>query len=253
MTFPGCQSICSEGEPQVNPQVVGQSGGNSRGNVSVFSQLSGEDQGTIINGVFSELKAAFPGQFLKYCKQIPGWENHERARLVQDDDFRRLTARQIKIGLTTACKGEFLPSLGRLIQCCQPDLNELGLTDSESAWQEACNHSHEVTQHQWSHAAVYLAGRRVGWHAIRTASGDIQVQRHKKRFLECYQQLVDDTVRGVNLQGEAIAALTDMRRQSEEEKARRYSEFLIQQELDKQGLPERMSGADALKRMKAGL
>lgn len=221
--------------------------------VQVFSQLSTEDQGRIINGVFSELKNSFPGQFLKYVKEIPGWEDHERKRLYSDDDFRRLTAKQIKTGLTTACKGEFLPTIGRLISCCQPDLNELGLPDPEQAWQEACNHSHEVLQHPWSHEAVCLAGRRVGWHAIRSASGDIQVQRLKKIFTDAYQLLVDDTIRGADLRGEAIAALTDMRRQSEEEKAIRYAHFLMGKELDKQGIPRRMSGAEALKRMKSGL
>ncbi|ELU16560.1 hypothetical protein CAPTEDRAFT_203755 [Capitella teleta] len=221
--------------------------------VQVFSELSTEDQGRIINGVFLELKNSFPGQFLKYEKQIAGWEDHERKRLYSDDDFRRLTARQIKNGLTTACKGEWLPSIGRLIQCCQPDLNELGLPGMEEAWQEACNHSHEVIQHRWSHEAVYLAGRRVGWHGIRSASGDIQVQRLKKIFTDAYQHLVDDTIRGADLRGEAIAALTDMRRQSEEEKATRYGQFLVQQEMDKQGIPQRMSGAEALKRMRAGL
>lgn len=221
--------------------------------VQVFSALSAEDQGRIINGVFLELKNSFPGQFLKYEKQIAGWEDHERKRLFNDEDFRRLTARQIKTGLTTACKGEYLPTIGRLIQCCQPDLNELGLPDSEQAWQEACNHSHEVLQHRWSHEAVYLAGRRVGWHAIRSAGGDIQVQRLRKIFSDAYQQLVDDTIRGADLRGEAIAALTDMRRQSEEEKATRYAHFLMGKELEKQGIPRRMSGAEALKRMKAGL
>ena len=220
--------------------------------VQVFSQLSREDQARIINGVFFELKSSFPGQFLKYVKEIPGWEDHERKRLFNDEDFRRLTAKQIKTGLTRACKGEWLPSIGRLIECCQPDLSDLGLADAEQAWQEACNHSHEVLQHPWSHEAVYLAGRRVGWHAIRSAGGDIQVQRLKKIFSDAYQQLVDDTIRGADLRGEAIAALTDMRRQSEEEKARRYAHFLMGKELDRQGIPRRMSGAEALKRMKAG-
>ena len=219
--------------------------------VSVFSELTREDQARIINGVFVELKNSFPGQFLKYADKIPGWEDYERKRLFNDDDFRRLTARQIKNGLNRACKGEFLPSLGRLIQCCQPDLKELGLPDTEQAWQEACNHSHEVIQHQWSHDAVYLAGRRVGWHAIRSAGGDVQVSRLKKTFINVYQQLVEDTIRGADLRGEAIAALQDMRRQSEEEKAKRYAHFLMGQELDKQGIPRRMSGAEALKRMKA--
>ncbi len=239
---------------------AGQAGGSvtdinqarKAGEVHVFSELATEDQARIINGVFSELRNAFPGQFLKYCDRISGWEDSERKRLFNDEDFRRLTARQIKNGLTRACKGEFLPSVGRLIQCCQPDLNELGLPDAERAWQEACNHSHEVIQHRWSHEAVYLAGRRVGWHAIRSASGDHQVQRLKKIFSDAYQQLVDDTIRGADLRGEAIAALTDMRRQSEEEKAIRYGHFLMGQELDKQGIPRRMSGAEALRRMKAG-
>lgn len=221
--------------------------------VSVFSELCKEDQARIVNGVFSELKNSFPGQFLKYADKIPGWEDHERKRLFNDEDFRRLTARQIKNGLTRACKGEFLPSMGRLIQCCQPDLNELGLPDAQQAWQEACNHSHEVIQHRWSHEAVYLAGRRVGWHAIRSSGGDVQVSRLRKIFTDAYQQLVDDTIRGADLRGEAIAALTDMRRQSEEEKAIRYAHFVMGQELDRQGLPQRMSAAEALRRMKAGL
>lgn len=143
--------------------------------------------------------------------------------------------------------------MGRLIQCCQPDLKELGLPDTDLAWKEACNHSHEIEQHAWSHDAVLLAGRRVGWYAIRTASGEMEVMRVRKIFEQAYGRLTDDIVRGADLHGEAVAALVDMRRQSEEEKARRYGEFLMHQALDKQGIPRRMNGAEALRRMKAGL
>lgn len=247
------RSMTSNGWTDQPAGVVNMADARKAGTANVFSELSREEQGTLVNLIFTELRAAYPGQYLKYAREIAGWENHERKRLVNDEDFRRLTAMQIKNGLTRACKGEFLPSIGRLIQCCQPDMNEMGLPDQEQAWQEACNHSHEVIQHRWSHEAVYLAGRRVGWHAIRSAGGDIQVSRLRKLFTDAYQQLVDDTIRGADLRGEAIAALQDMRRQSEEEKAIRYAHFVMGQELDRQGLPQRMSATEALKRLKAGL
>lgn len=218
-----------------------------------FSELTFDEQCVLVNLVFEELLAAFPGQYLKYENTIAGWVSHEKNRLKNDPDFGRLTGPQIENGLSVACKGNFLPSLGRLIECCQPSLSDLGLPTAEQAWQEACNHSHEIDKHQWSHNAVFLAGRRVSWYAIRTASGDFEVQRIKKTFTEAYQILVDDTVRGADLTGEAVAVLTDMSRQSAEEKALRYGQFIIQQEMDKQGIPQRMSGAEALKRMRAGL
>lgn len=223
-----------------------------RTGAQVFSDLPRDDQARLVNLIFSELRSAYPGQYLKYSREINDWEVTERKRLVRDEDFRRLTAVQIKEGLAKSCRLEFLPTIGKFIQNCIPSLQSLGLPDAEQAWQEASNHSHEVVQHKWSHWAVYEAGKRTGWHTIRSAYGD-HVTGIKRTFTDVYTKLSFMIARGLDSSIKRPLAIDDMSKQSESEKSIQHSKFLMSQELEKKGIPQRMSGSEALKRMKAML
>lgn len=58
---------------------------------------------------------------------------------------------------------EYLPTLNRMLECCQQGLADLGLPPAHSAYLEACSAPSPKSAQTWSHAAVYLAGRDSDW------------------------------------------------------------------------------------------
>jgi hypothetical protein len=58
---------------------------------------------------------------------------------------------------------EYLPTLNRMLECCQQGLAELGLPPAYDAYMEACRAASPKSAQRWSHPAVYLAGRDSDW------------------------------------------------------------------------------------------
>ena len=58
---------------------------------------------------------------------------------------------------------EYLPTLNRMHECCQQGLRELGLPSPHDAYIEACQAASPKSAQDWSHPAVYLAGRDSDW------------------------------------------------------------------------------------------
>lgn len=58
---------------------------------------------------------------------------------------------------------EYLPTLNRMIECCQAGLVEYGLPAPHDAYVEACQAASPRSAQPWSHPAVYLAGRDSDW------------------------------------------------------------------------------------------
>lgn len=58
---------------------------------------------------------------------------------------------------------EYLPTLNRMLECCQQGLAELGLPTPHDAFVEACRAPSPKSSQRWSHPAVYLAGRDSDW------------------------------------------------------------------------------------------
>jgi hypothetical protein len=60
-------------------------------------------------------------------------------------------------------QSEYLPTLNRMLECCQQGLAELGLPSPYDAFVEACRAPSPKSAQHWSHPAVYLAGRDSDW------------------------------------------------------------------------------------------
>lgn len=58
---------------------------------------------------------------------------------------------------------EYLPTLNRMLECCQQGLADLGLPTPHDAFVEACRAPSPKSAQRWSHPAVYLAGRDSDW------------------------------------------------------------------------------------------
>ena len=165
------------------------------------------------------------------------------------------TEQQILAAVQNAVdQAEYMPTtVGQLLKYAPTTTAMLGVKSPDAAWEEACMHSHEVLSHKWSHRVVYQAGRHTGWHQIKTASGEQAVARLRHRFAQHYQEIVSKLSSGASLQGDAAAALDDHSQNSVEEKAIQYGKCLSERAVSKLGLPQKMTGSDALSRLKSSL
>jgi hypothetical protein len=144
-----------------------------------------------VNDIFRALQASFPAwrnafpddASLKAAKA--SWVKGLMAAGVTD-------LSQIARGVEKArlSESDFFPSVGKFISWCRVQPADLGLPPDDVAWLEANHHSHHVLIHQWTHPAIYEAGRRTGWFEIR--NGDAT----QKAFSSHYQAVAGEIAEG---------------------------------------------------------
>ena len=98
---------------------------------------------------------------------------------------------------------EYLPTLNRMHECCQQGLTEFGLPNARDAYIEACRTPSPKSAQNWSHAAVYLAGRDSDWFFLAN-----NIERMTwPVFRENYQRYCGRVIRGENVEIVAPEAL----------------------------------------------
>lgn len=90
------------------------------------------------------------------------------------------------------------PSLPQFMACCTPQPEDYGAPSVEAAWHEARSHAMQPTSHAWSHDAVRLTGRRIGWGDIHRATGGY-ADEVKSAFRQEYGKAVEAIAHGVGL------------------------------------------------------
>lgn len=150
-----------------------------------------------VNDIFRALQAAFPAwrqafpddASLKAAKA--SWVKGLVAAGVTD--FKQISRGVEKARLS---ESDFFPSVGRFVGWCRLEPEDIGLPSEDLAWREACQHSHHVLAHSWSHPGIYEAGRRTGWFAIRNCSGDREVRTLRKTFTDQYATVLRELEAG---------------------------------------------------------
>ena len=100
---------------------------------------------------------------------------------------------------------EYLPTLKKMIDCCQGDLNHHGLPSAHNAYIEACRAPSPKSSYNWSHSAVYHAGKISDWHFIGN-----NIQRIAFPIFERnYQQLCERIINGEKLPPPEVKALPE--------------------------------------------
>lgn len=109
--------------------------------------------------------------------------------------LRELTTDHLKIGLErcTSSGDAWPPSAPEFKSMCLPTAQDFGLPQAHESYLEACNNSHNVLGHGWSHNAVYEAGRRCGWHGIKCGSIT------EKQFNVIYEGVCQDVMAGKSI------------------------------------------------------
>ncbi|MGK0441117.1 MAG: hypothetical protein ACJA0N_000913 [Pseudohongiellaceae bacterium] len=114
-----------------------------------------------INQLFAELELTFHNQF---HKAFPTAEKLSYAKKLWFDYLKEYSPDRILLACRKATReSEFLPTVHSLIKHCEINPQELGLPDYYQAYIEACQAPSPKTNFNWSHPAVYWAGKASDW------------------------------------------------------------------------------------------
>ena len=140
----------------------------------------------------------------QYYAAFPDAEQLKQIKKLWLDSLADYPVEQILKGAKHAIEhSEYLPTLNRMLECCQQGLTDLGLPSARDAYIEACRAPAPRADQAWSHPAVYLAGRDSDWFflANNTERTSWPVYR------DHYQRYCTRVMRGETLQVPAPQAL----------------------------------------------
>ncbi len=112
---------------------------------------------------------------------------HKFKSVFQSEDEIRIAKREWALSLRgyseqelvaaiDRCKEQFvwMPTIAEFLGLMRKDLQDFGLPQALTAYYEACMNSDHPRDHDWSHPAVYFAGRATGWYRLRAEEkGDV--------------------------------------------------------------------------------
>ena len=98
---------------------------------------------------------------------------------------------------------DYLPTLKKMLDACDHQLINLGLPTVKDAYIEACNAPSPKNVQDWSHPAVYFAGREVGWRRLANQSE----KASWPEFQSCYRNVCQRVLSGETLVVERPPAL----------------------------------------------
>ena len=140
----------------------------------------------------------------QYYAAYPDQSQLSQIKKLWLDALAEFPVEQILRGAKHAIEhSEYLPTLHRMIECCQSGLSELGLPGARDAYLEACRAASPRSAQPWSHPAVYLAGRDSDWFFL----ANNEERLTWPVFREHYQRYVAAVLRGETLTVPAPEAL----------------------------------------------
>jgi hypothetical protein len=153
--------------------------------------------------VFALFRLNYHNQFYA---AFPDSEQLNQVKKLWLDALRDYPVEQILRGAKQAIEtSEYLPTLHRMIECCQESLSAYGLPDARSAYREACNAASPKSAQPWSHPAVYLAGRDADWFFLTSEPES----RTWPAFRDAYRHWCGRVMAGEELVIDAPAALPE--------------------------------------------
>ena len=89
-------------------------------------------------------------------------------------------------------RATILPTLHKMLNACRDVGMPAGLPSPRKAYEEVCNKPSPKAEQQWSHPAVYIAGRECGWHFL----ANTVESKAFPPFADIYQQYCERVVAG---------------------------------------------------------
>ena len=114
-----------------------------------------------VDRVFAEFELVYHNQ---YTKAFPTLEKLQYAKKLWFANLAHLAPQQIIAAAHRAIReSEYLPTIRGLLKYCDDELDTHGLPDPRNAYIEACMARPPQDRANWSHPAVYFAGKASGW------------------------------------------------------------------------------------------
>ena len=157
-----------------------------------------EQQIDAINQVFALFRLNFHAQFFKAFSAEAELTQVKKLWLGELSRFQpQVLLQAAKAILETS---DFLPTLHTMIRHCERLSDNANLPDSHTAYLEACRAPSPKARFNWSHPAVYFAGKACDWYFLQTSSENIAYPVFKKKY-----QDISDRVRA----GEKLELLNE--------------------------------------------
>ncbi|WP_170833251.1 replication protein P [Microbulbifer marinus] len=172
--------------------------GTARSSTSSRTQTgSGESHDALhekkraLNEVFGLLKLSYHNQF---NSAFPDTETLNHAKRLWLESLSAFSAAEIVAGAKRAIRqSEYLPTVHKMLQLCAA--GDSGLPDARAAYREACNAPSPKANHNWSHPAVYHAGRESNWFFLANNSESVAYPV----FAEHYRKICARVLEGEKL------------------------------------------------------
>ncbi len=157
----------------------------------------------VINQVFALFRINYHNQ---YHAAFGNTELLNQAKKLWLETLSRFSGETILRGARTVIETcEYLPTLHKMIQCCQGSPSFHGLPDVHAAYLEACQAPSPKASYNWSHPAVYYAGRDCDWFflANNPERDTLPV------FKSCYDVICQRVMDGEQLPPPSVPALPE--------------------------------------------
>lgn len=121
-----------------------------------------------INQIFAEFEFAYHNQFHKAFNDA---ESQIIAKKYWLSSLEQYSPPQIVQAAKQVIRTQdYLPSIAALVKACEQGFGLFGLLPAHQAYLEACMAPSPKREYQWSHEAVYFAGKSAGWFLLANAA-----------------------------------------------------------------------------------
>lgn len=177
--------------------------GQNRGQAQDRAELAAAREAHVeaINQVFALFRLNYHNQ---YYAAFPDAGQLNQIKKLWLDSLQDYPIEQILKGAKHAIENsEYLPTLNRMLECCQQGLADFGLPGTREAYLEASQAPSPKSAQNWSHPAVYMAGRDTDWFFLANSPE----RATWPVFQSHYQTYCTRVLRGETLEVPAPAAI----------------------------------------------
>jgi hypothetical protein len=126
------------------------------------------DHATAIARIFAHFQYAYHNQF---HKAFPDAEDLVIAKKYWLSNLDQFSPVQIlQAARKVIASQDYLPSIASLVKACEEGFDLFGLPSTRQAYLEACSAPSPKRSYDWSHPAVFYAGKAAGWFVLANES-----------------------------------------------------------------------------------
>ena len=156
-----------------------------------------------INQVFSEFAFAYHNQF---HKAYPDQASINIGKEYWLSCLAEFSPQQITRAARKLVKSsDYLPTVASMVKACESGLELFGLPTARQAYLEACQAASPKQEYQWSHPAIYHAGKASNWFVLANEPESVALPI----FEYNYQQVCQRVMQGEDFTIQPPPALTD--------------------------------------------